>query len=158
MTRFCLSFLAGSLLTCAGAIAADYRTGIMFIAGGILLLVLQIALLASLSRARAFARFINAVCDGLDGRRRKVEPEALTPRVKESRQDQIAAALRTFGMNRAKARARATEAVEAGGTFPEMIRRATGAPEGEEDELDDLFGPRKPVGEMDIRKIAARVN
>ena len=154
MTRFCLSFLAGSLLSAAGVFLADYRTGVMFIAGGIAVLILQFALLANTSRARAFARFINAVCDGFDGRRPKSQPEPLTPHVRESRQDQIAAALRTFGMDRKKAGMVASKAVEGGGTFPEMIRRATGAPEGEEDELDDLFGPAKPIGEMDTRKSA----
>jgi hypothetical protein len=154
VTRFCIAFLAGSLLTAAGVMLADSRTGVMFIAGGIALLILQAALLASTGRARRFAGFALAVCDSLDtpGRRtrysasnRQVEAHALSAHAgpdRASRQDQIAAALRTFGMNRKKAGVVASEAVAGGGTFPEMIRRATGAPEGESDPLtEDLFGP-----------------
>jgi hypothetical protein len=154
MTRFCIAFLAGSLLTAAGVILADSRTGVMFIAGGICCLILQAALIGSVSRARALSRFISVMCDGLDtpgvrtrysASKREVEAHALSAHAgpdRASRQDQIAAALRTFGMNRKKAGVVASEAVEGGGTFPEMIRRATGAPEGESDPLtDDLFGP-----------------
>ena len=84
MTRFCIAFLAGSLLTAAGVMLADSRTGIMFIAGGIALLILQAALLASTARARALSRFIVAVCDSLDipaGKRARARPNRRTTRL-----------------------------------------------------------------------------
>ena len=129
MTRILIAFLAGSLLTCAGAIAADYRTGIMFIAGGILLLVFQVAGLASLSRARAFARFIDGVCDSLEqgGKSRPSPPQPLRQPDQQAVSD-LTSALVNMGMvSKKKAAAIATQAAAAGGTLPEMIIRATQA-------------------------------
>ena len=129
MTRILIAFLAGSLLTCAGAIAADYRTGIMFIAGGILLLVFQVAGLASLSRARAFARFIDGVCDSIEqgGNARPGAPE---PQQQPNMQVvvDLTSALMNMGMkSRKRAIEIATQSAAAGGTLPEMIMRATQA-------------------------------
>jgi hypothetical protein len=129
MTRILIAFLVGSLLTCAGAIAADYRTGIMFIAGGILLLVFQIALLASLSRARAFARFIDGVCDSIE-QGEQTRPGAPAPQQQPNIQvvEDLASALMNMGMKgRKRAVEIATQAAAAGGTLPEMIIRATQA-------------------------------
>jgi hypothetical protein len=129
MTRILIAFLAGSLLTCAGAIAADYRTGIMFIAGGILLLVFQVALLASLSRARAFARFIVGVCDSLE-QGRKSRPGAPEAHQQPNTQvvEDLTSALMNMGMkSRKHAIDIATQSAAAGGTLPEMIMRATQA-------------------------------
>ena len=125
MTRFCIAFLAGSLLTAAGVMLADSRTGVMFIAGGIVLLILQAALLASTARARAFSRFIVAVCDSLD------TPAKTTPQIAPKAQsgqvvEDLTSALVNMGMkNRKRAAEIALTAAEGGGTLSEMIRRAT---------------------------------
>ena len=125
MTRFCIAFLAGSLLTAAGVILADSRTGVMFIAGGIALLILQAALLASTARARRFAGFIVAVCDSLD------TPGHATPQIAPKPQggqvvEDLTSALVNMGMkNRKRAAEIALTAASEGGTLPEMIRRAT---------------------------------
>jgi hypothetical protein len=125
MTRFCIAFLAGSLLTAAGVMLADSRTGIMFIAGGIALLILEAALLASTSRARRFAAFVVAVCDGLD------TPAKKTPQIAPKAQDgqvveDLTSALINMGMkNRKRAAAIAADAAADGGSLPQMIQRAT---------------------------------
>jgi hypothetical protein len=125
MTCFCIAFLAGSLLTAAGVMLADSRTGVMFIAGGIALLILQAALLASTSRARRLAAFVVAVCDSLD------TPTKETPQIAPKAQDgqvveDLTSALINMGMkNRKRAAAIAADAAADGGSLPQMIQRAT---------------------------------
>jgi hypothetical protein len=125
MTRILVSFLAGSLLTCAGAILADYQAGVMFIAGGIVLLIAQVALLSSVKRARAFARFIVAVCDAWQQKRPLVSAAGTASQVPDPAVSDLASALKNFGMQRKRAEAVALEAVAGGGTFEDMLRRAT---------------------------------
>jgi len=124
MTRILVSFLAGSLLTCAGAILADYQAGVMFIAGGIVLLIAQVALLSSVKRARAFARFIVAVCDAWQ-KKPLVFAAGAASQVPDQTVSDLASALKNFGMQRKRAEAVALEAVAGGGTFEDMLRRAT---------------------------------
>ena len=123
MTRILSGFLAGSLLSAAGVILADSRAGVMFIAGGIAMLFIQAALIASVSRARVLARFITAVCDSLTQKSttRHAAPEPQDSQVVAD----LASALINFGMKRSKAAIVAREAAAAGGTLPQMIQRAT---------------------------------
>ena len=69
MTRVLVSFLLGSLVTAGAVIAADSKTWVLFAAGAASLFVLQLALLASVRRARGFARFLSRLCDFTTKRR-----------------------------------------------------------------------------------------
>lgn len=128
MSKIAFAFLAGSLLTCAGIITADYRTGVMFIAGGVCLLIAQLALISNVKRAQRFARFLLAVCDSyrkpLDQPLSRTASAALVP---DPRIEDLTSALRNFGMPKGKAAQVAADAAKAGGTFAEMISRATAA-------------------------------
>lgn len=138
-----LSFLTGTLLAAAGVVLADYKTGVMFIAGGIALLILEAALVLNLRNARALARFIVAVCDSLDHDRRasrsarnerregdkpasaaSAAPQS-DPVIDPQTVQDLASALKNFGMSKKEAQAVAEQAAAEGGTLADMIRRAT---------------------------------
>jgi hypothetical protein len=125
MTRILIAFLVGSLVTVGCMIAADYRSGLLMMAGAIVMLMVECALVFSVRRARALSRFIEAVCEALDGHvskhQARVEREPST--IPQPVQD-LTSALVNFGMARKEAGRIAAESFEAGGTFPEMLRRA----------------------------------
>lgn len=131
--KIALSFALGTAVTAGAGFLADSRIGIMFLAGVMFAAVLLAAGLASVSRARAVARFIDGVCDSLESSRksRRAAPEPQSaPLPGGARADQhvisdLQSALQNFGMNRKKAEAAAIAAASEGGTLPEMIRRAT---------------------------------
>jgi hypothetical protein len=129
MTRILFSILAGSLATAAAVIAADTKTGVMFLAGGICLLILQAALLSDSRRARSLARFIEGVCDSMENLRPRsprspVRRDGPVSGLTTEAED-LKSALVNLGMNPRKAHIASAQAARNGGTLSEMIRRAT---------------------------------
>jgi hypothetical protein len=125
MTRILIAFLVGSLVTVGCMIAADYRNGLLMMAGAIMMLTVECALVFSVRRARALSRFIEAVCDVLDGTHSKQQSRAeREPATIPQPVQDIASALVNYGMPRKEAGRIAAESFAVGGTFPEMLRRA----------------------------------
>lgn len=133
MTRILLAFLSGSLLTCFAAIAADYRLGVMFLAGIVVAALALTAGLASTRRARAVARFLIGVCDSIEQQRKRRPVSESAPLPEGARPDpktvaDLSSALQNFGMKKKQAATVAAQSVSAGGSFEEMVRRATSRP------------------------------
>jgi hypothetical protein len=137
MRRILLAFLFGSLLTAAAVIAADYRMGVMFMFGGFCCFLAQAATLSSLARARAVAHFLEAVCDSMACRSSSLpaspnasheavlKPVASAAAPESPDIADLTSALVNLGMRKAKAETVAHQAVQAGGSFEDMFRRAT---------------------------------
>ena len=126
MRSILFSFLAGSLITCAAVVAADYVMGVMFMAGILLVIVAQGAYVSKTANARAVARFLVAVAESLESAREsapRARATAKTPTSQEAAD--LESALRNLGMARTKAALVAQKAAQDGGTLEDMIRRAT---------------------------------
>lgn len=126
MRRILFSFLAGSLITCAAVVAADYAMGVMFVAGILMVIVAQVAYVSKTANARAVARFLLAVAESLESARESAPRARATAKTPDSQEAaDLESALRNFGMPGKKAASVAQQVAKDGGTLEDMIRRAT---------------------------------
>jgi hypothetical protein len=131
-----LTFLAGMLATTIAVYFADGRAGVMFFVGVAAVLILQVALLSSRDRLRAFVGVLARVADGRFVVGTKLEAtkvaKSVTPAAPatgpvlaiDRRVIDIQSALVQLGMKKPEAQLAAAAAVSAGGSFEEMLARA----------------------------------
>lgn len=130
MTRYLLSFLAGTLVTTGAVMYADGRAAFMFVVGVGTVLVAIAAALSSGERAAALGRFLIRAA-GESSKTRPTGPQAKpvatkaqpvsndTPLARD-----VQSALQNFGMPKLKAGALAAEVTKDGGSFDTAFRDA----------------------------------
>lgn len=133
MTRYLLSFLAGTVVTTGAVVYADGRAAFMFVIGVMTVVLAIAAVLSSAGRTVRIARFmLRAAGVPAAQSRIAVAPAPAAVRRAAAPVDGIPSkavadcqsALMNFGARKAEALAIAQAAVAAGGTEPEILQRA----------------------------------